>query len=81
MNKMSHRLQLPAVRSDYDRALAEAEFYRELADRAREVREQLGLTRAETARRSRMSRSTICRIENGLQMNTRQFLALRGAFG
>lgn len=78
---MVHRLQLPAVRSDCDRAVAEAEFYQELGARARALREQLGLTKAETARRAGLRRSEISRLEQGLYMNTRQFLALRGAFG
>jgi DNA-binding XRE family transcriptional regulator len=76
-----HRLQLPAIRSDCDRALAEAEFYRELAARSRVIREQLGLSQAEAARRARISPCAVSRMEAGFaRMTTRQFLALRGAF-
>jgi DNA-binding XRE family transcriptional regulator len=79
---MTHRLQLPAIRSDCDRALAEAEFYRELAARSRDIREQLGLSQAEAARRSGIAPSDLSRVEAGsVRMNTRLFLALRGAFG
>jgi DNA-binding XRE family transcriptional regulator len=79
---MIYRLQLPALPSERDRALAEAEFYRELASRSREIREQLGLTQAEAARRAGLRPSAVSRLETGFaRMTTRQFVALRGVFG
>jgi DNA-binding XRE family transcriptional regulator len=78
---MIYRLQLPAFPSDCDPAAAEAAFYRELAARSREIREQLGLTQIEAARRSGLTPSSVSRMEAGFaRMSTRQFLALRGAF-